>query len=92
METSISVPYIKDIFTRLDIGKIERIIEIPLKADTNYKRIIIQVNWKENTPNTVFIQETLSQKKTVKIVHDMPWFWRVVMAERQGNQHSILTR
>ena len=84
MEATISRSYINNIFTRLDIGKIERIIEIPLQSDTKYKRIIIQVNWKENTPNSIFIQEILSQKKTVKKVHDMPWFWRVVKAERQG--------
>jgi hypothetical protein len=84
MDATISRSYINNIFTRLDIGKIERIIEIPLQSDTKYKRIIIQVKWKENTPNSIFIQEILSQKKTVKIVHDMPWFWRVVKAERQG--------
>jgi hypothetical protein len=84
MEATTSLSYIKDIFTRLDIGKIERIIEIPLRAEPKYKRIIIHVKWKENTPHSEFIQETLSQKKVVKVVHDMPWFWRVVKAERQG--------
>lgn len=88
MEATVSRSYIKDIFTRLDIGKIERIIEIPLRSEPNYKRIIIQVDWKEETPNSVFIQDRLSKKESVKLVHDMPWFWRVVTAERQGQQQQ----
>jgi len=68
--------YIAKIFTKLNIGKIEQISEIPLRNDAKHKRVIIKVNWTESE-NTNFIQSRLERNESVKVVHDFPWYWKV---------------
>ena len=76
--------YIAKIFTKLNIGKIEQISEIPLRNDAKHKRVIIKVNWTENE-NTNFIQSRLEKNKSVKVVHDFPWYWKVASFRKGVN-------
>ena len=78
MENSISKDYILKTFNKLQIGIIEQISEIPLHNDNKHKRVFIKVRWSEESENARNIITRLFNKETVKIVHNFPWFWRVV--------------
>lgn len=78
LENAVKRSYILNIFTKLNIGYIESIHEIPLRNDANYKRIIIKVIWNTSTPNSNTILQHLQNNETIKVVHDMPWYWKVV--------------
>jgi hypothetical protein len=78
IENSITKNYIFNTFAKLKIGKIEAINEIPLRNDTKHKRIIIKILWNESAPNSINILSRLKNNETIKIVHNMPWYWKVV--------------
>jgi len=80
MESNITRKFIFSIFQRLNIGKVERIIENKLKTNENYKRIILKIKW-NNTEKAVEIKERLYNNEPVNIVYELPWFWKVVLAK-----------
>ena len=84
MENMISRDYIFQIFSRLKIGKIEHINEIPLRNDKKHKRVIIRIHWNETTENAKNMLQRLDNKETLKIVHDYPWYWKVVSTAPQN--------
>jgi len=83
IENSITKTYIYNTFVKLKIGKIETINEIPLRNDTKHKRIIIKILWNETTPNSINMLSRLKNNETIKIVHNMPWYWKVVATSPQ---------
>ena len=78
LENVITKEYIIDSFNKLKVGRIERINEIPLRNDNNYKRIIIKMKWAQ-TENAKLMIDKLSNNETVKVVHEFPWYWKVVL-------------
>lgn len=73
-----------DTFVKLNIGYIERIKENLLRADANYKRVVIQINWDNNQPLAQEIQEQLKDPNIhMNIVYDMPWFWQIYANQPQ---------
>ena len=84
VESSISREYIVNVITKINIGCIETLHEIPLQYSNNYKRIIIRVNWDFSSPNAYRIYSILSENKSIKIVHSMPWYWICVKYTKQG--------
>jgi hypothetical protein len=83
IEASITKDYIFNVFSKLKIGYIEKIIEIPLKNDPKHKRIIIKIIWSEINPKSIEIQNRLTNQETIKVVHNMPWYWKIVAANPQ---------
>ena len=81
MDASISRDYIYNIFNILNVGHIEYINEIPLRNEADYKRIIIRIRFNTSDKANV-MKEFLDTRGYFNIVHDMPWFWRVL----KGNQ------
>jgi len=84
VSTSISREYIFNTITKMNIGNIETLHEIPLQNSNNFKRIIIRVNWDLSSPNAHRIHSILSENKSIKIVHSMPWYWICVKYIKQG--------
>jgi hypothetical protein len=78
VDVGVSKDYIYKTISKLKIGNIQNIIEIPLRNDPNYKRIIIKLFWNENEPRIKNIKKNLCESGSLKIVHDMPWYWKVV--------------
>jgi hypothetical protein len=78
MECAVPKDYILQIFQKLKIGKIDSIQEIPLHNGTQYKRIIVKVHWNLQNIRAQNIHKRLSQDKSIKIVHSMPWYWLCV--------------
>lgn len=66
--------YIFEKFCLLNIGFIEKIIEIPICGDQLYKRIIIKLKW-NSSDNAKYFMDRFEKGQNVKIVHSDPWFW-----------------
>lgn len=84
LSTTITREYIFETITKMKIGSIETLHEIPLQNSTNYKRIIIRIKWDLSSPTTQRIYSILSENKSIKIVHSMPWYWICVKYIKQG--------
>ena len=83
IETSITKEYIFKTLIDLKIGYIQRISEIPLRNDPTHKRIIINIQWNNSAHNAIYIQKHLTESGSVKIVHDMPWYWKIFATHPQ---------
>ena len=70
--------YIFDKVRLLDWGIISKIIEIPLKNESDKKRIIINLKW-NNKENTNIYKQKLLNDETIKLVHNSnsPFYWRI---------------
>lgn len=82
MENNIDKKQIFNIFKKLNIGYIEKIIEIPLKNDNEYKRVIIKIKW-NNNEETQKIKTRLQNGEPVNIVYELPWFWKIVLCNNK---------
>jgi signal recognition particle subunit SEC65 len=82
MENNIDRKQIFNIFKKLNIGYIEKIIEIPLKNENEYKRVIIKIKW-NNSEQTQKIQTRLQNGEPVNIVYELPWFWKIVLCNNK---------
>lgn len=85
VSTTVSREYIHSIIMKMNVGCIETLHEIPLQNSSNLKRIIIRLKWDLSFPYTRRIYSTLSDNKSIKIVHSMPWYWICVKYIKQGN-------
>jgi signal recognition particle subunit SEC65 len=81
MENKIHKKEIFTIFKKLNIGYIEKIIEIPLKNENDYKRIIVRIKWNKDE-QTEKIQSRLQNGEAIYIVYELPWFWKVVLCNK----------
>ncbi len=81
MENTINKKDIFNVFKKLNIGYIEKIIELPLKNENEYKRIIIKIKW-NNSDQSEKIQTRLQNNEPVYIVYEMPWFWKIVLCNK----------
>jgi len=79
VDISISKDFIYNTLSELRIGKIHKIIEIPLRNEFSYKRIIIKIQWNNNESITQNIKKHLYESGSFKIVYDMPWYWKIVL-------------
>ena len=66
------------IFCKLNIGYISKIIENPLRKDSNYKRVVIYVQWDNTQSVAKEMQEILKDpNQHVNLVYNMPWYWQI---------------
>jgi len=80
IESTLSAKYILQKLCLTKWGEICRIIEIPLKSDDNYKRILIKMKWNDTNPNAVTVREKLQNGEKINLVYEMPWFWKITLA------------
>lgn len=72
--------YIEERIRDMKIGSIEKLNEIPLHKDPNYKRIIIKMKWNNNNSKTKQMLSHMKETGNVKLVYDMPWYWKICPA------------
>jgi hypothetical protein len=82
VEASISKDFIFKTISNLQIGCVEKITEIPLRNDPTHKRIIIKIHWNKNQKSNS-IQKTLLNTGSIKLVYNMPWYWKIVATHPQ---------
>jgi len=68
-----------NVFCRLNIGYIERITEIPLKSNPDFKRVIIKVKWNPSSDQAKTMYDLILKQEPVFIVYNFPWYWKVVL-------------
>ena len=81
MDKSIKREKIFNTIRKLQLGYIERITEIPLKNDQEYKRVIIKIKW-NSAEQTKTIQNRLTKNEPVNVVYELPWFWKIVLCNK----------
>ena len=85
VETTLQYDYISAVIKKWNIGNIHRIKEIPLRKEPKFKRIIIDLYWNPNNNSVKNIKEMMEKKGSIKLVHDMPWFWKMVYTTEQSS-------
>lgn len=86
VDTNIKRDFIFKKMCDLHIGYIYKFIEIPLKNNSNFKRVLIKVRWNQQT-NTNNIRNRLNDGNPVYFVYEMPWFWKIVLQNNKGFDH-----
>ena len=76
IDSSIPKSLIISAFEKLNIGKLEGVVELPFKDSNKYKRIIVKIEWNDSE-RSKYILERFEEGKNVKIVYNLPspWFW-----------------
>jgi hypothetical protein len=74
IDSRISKNMVFDVFCKMKVGYIEKIYEIPIKNDNNFKRVFLKIKW-NNTKMAEYIQQRFDEGLNVKVVHSMPWYW-----------------
>jgi hypothetical protein len=78
IENTIQKEFIFKKLCALNIGYIQKLTEIPLKSNPNFKRILIKIKWNTSQKTLDFKTKILSGQ-TIKFVYQMPWFWKICM-------------
>jgi hypothetical protein len=76
LEVKITKDFITRTFHNLNLGQIEKIKELPLRNDKTHKRIIMSLRINDSE-NSIFMRDRIEKNETVKIVYDMPWYWKI---------------
>lgn len=76
IENTIQKEFIFKKLCLLNIGYIQKFTEIPLKDNSNFKRILIKVKW-NSLDKTLDLKRKLMAGQTIKLVYQMPWFWKL---------------
>ena len=82
IDATISKDYIYKKLCNLKAGKIEKLTEIPLKNDSTHKRILFKITWQNNEMSKK-LQDNLQKYNSINLVHDMPWFWKIVTTNQR---------
>ena len=83
MEIETPKEYILNTLSKINMGKIIRIIEIPTSRDLTSKRVIVKIKINNVTsPENIF--ERLCSGENIKIVHNFPWYWKMMEATTIG--------
>ena len=81
IESNISNDYIFKVFSKLRIGSIQKITDVPLRSDREYKRVFIKLKWDVNQTTSSFVYNRLKSGETVKVVYEMPWYWKITASK-----------
>lgn len=77
IHSSITQEYIMEKMTKLDIGQVIKVKNIPLKNKKEYCRSIIKMECEPNTENYKCITAYLENEKYFKLVYHFPDYWRI---------------
>lgn len=83
IESITQIDSIQKVIDQLNIGLIKKIIEIPHRNNSEYKRILIYIQLNKESNNTKIIETRFANKQDVKIIYQFPWYWKIVEAQYQ---------
>mgnify|MGYP000557006012 CR=1 FL=1 len=79
ISSTISKEFVYNTLKGIKMGYIQKLTEIPLKNDPTQKRIMIKICYNEKEdPHQ--IRKQLDEFGSIKLVYDMPWYWKIVVA------------
>ena len=90
MDSNTTQEYILQTLSKINMGQIVRIIELPIQKDPGSKRLIIKLRRYDVDicPNYIF--ERLRAGENIKIVHNFPWYWKMVITHPQKPNVKVL--
>lgn len=74
MDVNVSKKYIFNVFRNMKVGYIENIVEVPVKSDSQFKRVFIKIKWNKSAMSN-YINERFNSNQNIKVVHALPWYW-----------------
>ena len=85
---------VREVFEQLDLGQLDHIdiIERRSEKGEKYKRIFIHFSkwyWNDDAINA---RRRLIEGKDIKVVYNMPWFWKISANRWNGNNNSTTQR
>lgn len=80
---NISENDVRRVFADANIGHIQYYEEIVLKTNKYLKRILFSLVWNLKHDYIHNYKERLEADGSLKIVHSFPWFWIIVVSNRQ---------
>lgn len=80
VEKALTVDYVQQIFEKWNIGRIAQINEFPLHSDDHYKRIMIDMIINTEYQSGSYVVDRFNQGQNIKLVHNGPWYWKMVEA------------
>lgn len=78
MESHVTKEYIVKKINQLKMGDVLQVTDVPLKCDSDYKRVFIKMKWKPLTSQAEFAYNRLLSGENVKFVYNYPWYWKLV--------------
>ena len=92
---NISERQVREVFEQLDLGQLDHIdiIERSSEKGEKYKRIFIHFSkWYWND-DAITARRRLIEGKDIKVVYNMPWFWKISANRWTGNNNpSVMQR
>ena len=87
---NISERQVREVFEQLDLGQLDHIDIIERKSEKGekYKRIFIHFSkWYWND-EAITARRRLIEGKDIKVVYNMPWFWKISANRWTGNNNQ----
>jgi hypothetical protein len=84
IDINIKKDFIYNKISQFNIGTIKSIREFPLYNQSKYKRIILHIEWNVNNKTAKEIDEILEKIGSVKLVYDMPFYWKLMKTNNQA--------
>ena len=81
IEYTIEESYIRNIFSKSNLGFIKRYTEIAWKNDKSYKRILMVIQWNPYNNQCLVLQDLLKNDQCINIVYDFPKVWKLYIAK-----------
>lgn len=80
IESIVELDYIKKSIEKINLGVIQKIREYPHRNNSDLKRIIIHIQLHVDSPNTQIIEDRFANNQDVKLIHQFPWYWKIVQS------------
>lgn len=77
------------VFKGMQLGFIKKITELPHKRSSSQKRIIFRLVGNKDDIMFAKMKEHLDTHGSVKLVYDIPWYWKIVPNNRQIKNDNI---
>lgn len=81
MDLQFTPEYVSNIISKLHLGDIEKVTEIPLKNDPTHKRIMLKIRWEPTNENSEKIKTRLIKNEPVQVVYDGKWYWKLMISK-----------
>ena len=72
--------YIKHKLGKCNFGIIHSIIEIPLRYETDYKKVLIRITINKDRIYGIYLLENMNNQQSIKLVHNEYEYWKIIKA------------
>jgi hypothetical protein len=81
IDNKIKKEYICEKINNWGVCDLLKITVLPIKNQEGYNRVILNVKWKRDSLD---VSRVLEEKKTIKLVYDDPWYWKISEFKKVG--------